>query len=259
MRTIVWFSCGAASAVAARKTLDLCEHPVEIVYCDTLATEHPDNLRFMRACEKWFRQPVKIIRNPDFKTVDEVFEKTGYMSGVRGARCTTEMKKLPRRVFAHPEDTHVFGFTADEGRRISNFEERNPELKLRWVLKSLGLTKTHCFHILANAGIELPAMYRLGYRNNNCLGCVKSSSPGYWSKIRNDFPEVFKRRCEQSRAIGVRLLEMGHHNRVFLDELPAGKTFPYKGENVSCGPECGTSQINGLSSSALAGDKKGEA
>jgi len=242
-KTIAWFSCGASSAVAAKRTL---ENPpdgrkVEIVYCNTLATEHPDNKRFLSQCTIWFGQSIRIISSEDFQTVDEVFEKTGYMSGVKGARCTTEMKKIPRLKFASPDDIHVFGFTSNEPKRIREFESRNPDMRLRWVLRDLGITKADCLAELMTVPIRLPTMYLLGYRNNNCLGCVKSSSPGYWSKIRKDFPDVFKRRCEQSRKLGVRLVEIHHHERIFLDELP-DREFPYKGENISCGPECGVSK-----------------
>lgn len=162
------------------------------------------------------------------------------MSGVRGARCTTELKKIPRLQFAQPDDTHVFGFTANEGRRIIKFERRNPELKLRWPLYDHDITKVDCYSTLTAAGLRLPAMYLLGYNNNNCPGCVKASSPWYWDKIRADFPDVFKRRCEQSRRLGVRLVEIKHHVRIFLDELPPGPfKAPRKPENLSCGPECG--------------------
>lgn len=233
-----WFSCGAASAVATKKAIELYPN-TEPVYCDLLADEHADNLRFLKDCEQWFGQPVRIIKSESFNSVDDVFEKTRYMSGVRGARCTTEMKKVPRLNLAQPDDVHVFGYTADkkELKRRDNFLLHNPDLICRWPLIDLAITKTRCFSILSEAGIALPQMYALGYRNNNCLGCVKSSSPGYWSKIKKDFPDVFERRCKQSRALGVRLIEIRHHERIFLDELP-DRHFPYKGENISCGPEC---------------------
>jgi hypothetical protein len=56
-------------------------------------------------------------------------------------------------------------------------------------------------------------MYDLGYRNNNCIGCVKGGM-GYWNKIRKDFPEVFKARAEQEREVGHSCI-----NGVYLDEL----------------------------------------
>jgi hypothetical protein len=236
-KLIAWFSCGAASAVAAKRALEQNKEVLP-VYCDTMSTEHPDNQRFFDECQEWFGVKILRIKSTEYLSIDEVFEKERYMSGVHGARCTAEMKKVPRHTFCTSYDRHIFGYTADEKKRIRDFKERNHDLLLWLILVDLGITKEDCYQELRKAGIELPAMYRLGYRNNNCLGCVKSSSPGYWSKIRKDFPEVFKRRSEQSRAIGCRLVEIKHHERIFLDELPE-REFKYRGENLSCGPECG--------------------
>lgn len=236
-RIISWFSCGAASAVNTKKNIELHGNLVVPVYCNTLSAEHPDNVRFMAECEQWFGVKVIVISSTKYSSVDDVFDRRTYMSGIKGAICTTEMKKMPRLAWATPDDIHSFGFTCNEGKRIKDFEMRNPELHLLWTLKAHSVTKTECFKILHRAGIALPAMYALGYRNNNCIGCVKSSSPGYWAKIRKDFPDAFNRRCEQSRRIGCKLVEISHHKRIFLDELP-NEDFPYKGENISCGPDC---------------------
>ena len=43
--------------------------------------------------------------------------------------------------------------------------------------------------LIERAGLRLPEMYRLGYANANCVGCVKGGA-GYWNKIRRDFPEL---------------------------------------------------------------------
>lgn len=241
-RILCWFSCGAASAVATKETLKRWgdTHEVLPVCCDTRPSEHPDNYRFAEACIKWWGVPLTLIRNEDYVTVDDVFEKTRYMSGIAGARCTTELKKKPRHAFALPDDFHVFGFTADEGKRRRDFTERNPELKLLWPLFDAGLEKRHCYARIQAAGIQLPAMYLLGFDNNNCPGCVKASSPWYWAMVRRNFPDVFRRRCEQSRKLGVRLVEIKHHVRIFLDELPPGPfNKPRKKQSLSCGPECG--------------------
>lgn len=243
-RVIVWFSCGAASAVAAKLTIeDNPNRDVLIVCCDTRPSEHQDNYRFCNDCEAWWGRKIVFINNPKYKTVDEVFDRERYMSGIRGARCTTELKKIPRLQFANPEDIHVFGFTFDERKRVREFRMRNPELILKWTLVDHCYTKQDCYEELHRAGIELPAMYRLGFDNNNCPGCVKASSPWYWDMVRTHFPIVFNRRCEQSRKLGVRLVKI-EDVRIFLDELPKG---PFKKgnkkENLSCGPECGSPGI----------------
>lgn len=240
-RILVWFSCGAPSAVMAKEAVrrygDV--YDVQIVNCDTRPSENSDNYRFSREVEHWVGRQFTYIRNSKFETVDDVFEKTRYMSGVKGARCTTELKKIPRLQFSLPDDIHSFGFTMDEAKRTRDFRMRNPELRLKWILIESGFTKRMCLQEIERAGIVLPEMYRLGFDNNNCPGCVKSSSPWYWSKIRKLFPAVFKIRCEQSRKLGVRLIEY-KGNRIFLDELPAIE-FKKRGkkENLSCGPECG--------------------
>jgi hypothetical protein len=45
-------------------------------------------------------------------------------------------------------------------------------------------------------------MYKLGYKNNNCIGCVKGGM-GYWNKIRKDFPEDFKKMADLEQEMGV--------------------------------------------------------
>lgn len=233
-RTVVWFSCGAASAVAAK----LAPPDAVIVYCDTMATEHPDNARFFKDVETWIGKPITVIRSSAYATIDDVFMKERYMAGVKGARCTVEMKKVPRFEFQLPDDTHILGLTADEGKRIIKFEANNPELTVRWTLRDAGITKDMCYQYIEDAGIRLPAMYALGFKNNNCIGCVKATSPKYWARVRKFFPVEFYRRAAQSRELGVRLARL-KGERIFLDELPMtiGSSEPVE-ESVECGVLC---------------------
>ncbi len=61
-RIVVWFSCGAASAVAAMLAT-LTYEQVSIVYCDTMESEHPDNQRFFDDVEQDFRFRLEEIKN----------------------------------------------------------------------------------------------------------------------------------------------------------------------------------------------------
>ena len=231
-RVLVWFSCGAASAVAAKTTLE--ENPdAEILYCK-VANEHPDNLRFLADVEGWIGKKIRILTNPDYPDADifSVFRRTGWLVGPAGARCTVELKRRPRERYQQPGDVHVFGMAADEQKRIERFEENNPELYLWWPLLERGITKQDCFNVLRMAGIQPPAMYGLGYRNSNCIGCVKGGK-GYWNKVRHDFPDVFQNMARFERQFGARIFR-----DTWLDELPtnAGK---YESEyNIECGPFC---------------------
>lgn len=235
-RRVVWFSCGAASAVAAKLAVDKYGQDVRIVYCDTSANEDADNVRFMSDVEDWIGVEVETIRSDRFRTVEEVFEARKYMSGPRGAPCTVELKKKPRFAFQHPDDVHFFGMTAEETRRIRQFEKQNHELCLEWILRDWNLSKAACFKIIESAGIALPSKYLRGHPNNNCDGCVKATSPHYWNLVRTDTPDVFQRRAEQSRRIGCKLVRV-KGKRIFLDEL-APDCMEVVREDLSCGPQC---------------------
>ena len=234
-RVLVWFSSGAASAVAAKMGVETYGDRCEVVTCDTFATEHPDNRRFFDDVQRWLGRDIRVIRSERFANIDAVFEQTRYMAGVAGARCTVELKKLPRVEFQGPDDVHVFGYTADEQERADDFEARNPSLHVEWLLIDRGMMKADCFAYLQRAGIALPAMYALGFDHNNCIGCVKATSPGYWNRTRRLFPEVFERRAALSRVLGVRLARV-KGERVFLDVLPPDADAP--DDAIECGPVC---------------------
>ena len=203
-----------------------------------MSAEHPDNLRFFNDVQAWIGKPITVIKSDKYASVDEVFERVKYMSGIAGARCTVEMKKLPREAFQRADDTHVFGYTSDEQKRADQFEDNNPALFVQWILIEEKISKQDCLSMLYKAGIALPAMYSLGFEHNNCLGCVKATSPSYWNRVRKLFPAVFAKRAEQSRLIGCRLVRV-NDERIFLDELAEdaqGDLF----ESIECGPVCQT-------------------
>ncbi len=248
-RTLIWFSCGAASAVAAKIACD--KYPkAEVLYCDTLAYEHEDNARFLRDVSTWIQRDIKILSSKKYRDIFDVFEKTGWLVGVGGARCTMELKRNVRRDYQREGDLHIFGLTCDEQERIGRFERQNPGLDLEWVLDEADVDKTACYRILQEAGIDLPAMYKLGYNNNNCIGCVKGQM-GYWNKIRVDFPEAFYRMAKVERSMDVAICKSykgdGKRKRVFLDELDpeAGRSVPLP--DIECGVLCVTPEATDAS------------
>ena len=230
-RVLVWFSCGATSACAAKIAKEMFKN-VEILYCDTLKYEHPDNKRFMTDCEQWFGSSIKILRSEKYTDIYDVFNKSGWLVGHGMAKCAHYLKRDVREAYQGVNDVHVFGFASDEPKRIAVFEERNPELSLSWVLRDRRMTKQDCLDMISSAGISLPVMYRMGYKNNNCIGCVKGGK-GYWNKIRNDFPIAFRRMAKQERKMGISVIR-----DVYLDQLPLG-VGRYESEyDIECGPSC---------------------
>ena len=235
MRTISWFSCGAASAVATK--LALIDNPdLEIVRC-VVREEHPDNDRFAADCEKWFGKPIiNLIAEEYDGSIFNVIAKRKYVSGVAGAPCTMLLKKQVRQQYERPDDAHVFGYCAEEQARYDNFLDSN-NIKTLVPLIDRGLTHADCLAMIKDAGIELPVMYRLGYQHNNCIGCVKATGAGYWNKIRKDFPVQFWRMAGASHALGVRMVRVSG-DRIFLHQLPEGIGRYQDEPEIQCGSFC---------------------
>lgn len=239
----VWFSCGAASAVALKKTVERYGN-----YCQVRAVNNPikeedeDNRRFLADVGGWVGLAIEDARNVKFPAASavEVWDHEKGMSFPFGAPCTRALKKHARQQWeaTNKPDWHVLGFTADERSRHERFTltERSNVLP---VLIDAGLTKEDCFAIIREARIDLPRAYHQGYPNANCIGCVKAASPTYWNHVRSVHPQVFAERAEQSRRLGVKLA-MVKGKRTFLDELsPEATGRPLKSmKPVECGLFC---------------------
>ena len=220
-RTIAWFSSGAASAVMTK--LALSKNPnVLPVQCDLGNSEDDDNRRFTADCEAWFGKPVLRIKSERYDNIDEVFEKRKYLAGIAGAPCTSEMKVAPRLDFQRPSDLHLWGYTADASdvTRFERMRENYPMMIQRAPLIERGLTKEACLAIIERVGIKPPRVYAMGFPNANCIGCVKASSPNYWSLVRKHFPEVFARRADQDDRFGGNRVRV-NGERIPLSQLPA--------------------------------------
>lgn len=238
-RVVCNFSCGAASAVATK--LAIKEYKtVEIIYCDT-GSEHPDNKRFLTDCEKWFGQKITILKSAKYKNIFEVFEKTRFLSSAYGAPCTGEMKKKPAQEFWRLGDTEVFGYTADEQHRLERWKRDNPERIIKTPLIDKFLTKQDCYGALARAKIELPAQYKLGFNNNNCITCVKArDSLDYWRRVRKYHPAEFQKMAKLEKDIGHAINRQtinGEKQPIFLDDIPPGDPIG-RAPDIQCGLFC---------------------
>lgn len=235
-RAIGWFSCGDASAVAcalAQKDYRNCQD--FIVARMVLGSEHPDNERFAAECARWYNLTITEFRSDKYADSWAVWEDRKYIAGIKGAPCTTELKKAVRFKFQRPDDIHIMGYTAEETKRVDRFRRENPEIECRFPLLEYNLSKADCHAIVRARGIELPMMYRLGFHNNNCIGCPKGGA-GYWNQIRIHFPMQFERMCELSRRLGARIVKRGDE-RIFLDELDP-KAGRHKEVEIGCSAFC---------------------
>ena len=237
----VWFSCGAASAVAAKLTLELYPDCDVKLLNSPILEEDEDNRRFLNDVSAWLGVPIEIVKSQKYpaQSAREVWQKRKFMSSVSGAPCTIELKKKARQDWevANEVDWHVLGFTAEEKNRADRFRltERDNLLP---VLVDQKVTKVQCMEIISEAGIKLPRVYKMGYPNANCIGCVKATSPTYWNLVRDTHPDIFADRAAQSREIGVRLVRVAGE-RIFLDELSPNDTgHPIKDGFAECGLFC---------------------
>ena len=236
-RVICWFSCGDASAVATKLALKKYGGTHEVVVARIcIDSEHPDNDRFASECSKWFGAPIIELRSPDYVDTWAVWEKRKFIAGPKGAPCTGLLKKAVRYEFQRPDDIHIFGYTAEEEGRAKRFVETNFEIAAELPLIEAKLRKPDCHALVRAAGIVLPAMYLLGFMNNNCIGCPKGGA-GYWNMIRRHFPDVFWRMARLSRELGARLVRQDGV-RIFLDELRPETGRQQDEPTIECSPFC---------------------
>ena len=237
----VWFSCGAASYTALKLTLEKYPECKVLALNNPIKEEDEDNQRFLNdAAEKLGVKIISVLNNkyPDASCVD-VWNDRSYMSGVGGAPCTGELKKKARQQWEKDNhvDWHVLGFTVDEKKRHSNFVAGERE-NLLPVLIDSNMTKGDCYKVVELDGLELPRIYKQGYPNANCIGCVKATSPTYWNHVRKIHPDVFQERAEQSERIGAKLVRVKGERILLKDLDPSAKGRPMKDMDFECGIFC---------------------
>jgi hypothetical protein len=242
-RTVVQFSCGAASAVTAKLILAELPHTEVVIVNAFVEQEHADNRRFLADCERWFAHPIEVVMSEKYHgSTYEVWEGKRFMKSQYGAPCSAELKRKAIAPLMRPGDATVIGYTADkrDSERAAKLERYFPDDDFLFPLITRGLTHADCLAMVEHARIVLPMMYRLGYQNANCIGCVKGGE-GYWNKIRRDFPEQFIQiaNIQESLGPGANLFRNRKTGvRFSLRDLPpdAGR---YEDEpEISCGFVC---------------------
>ncbi|GLI99093.1 hypothetical protein Sbs19_29110 [Sphingobium sp. BS19] len=249
-RTIAWVD-GVNSVVMAHMAL-MDDPNIILAHCDLGESVHEDSHRFINDVEQWLGKEIVRLRSTQYATIDEVFEKRRYLSGINGAPCTGEMKIVPRLNFQLPSDTHLWGYTADklDAKRFDRMLVEHPNLRQRSPLIEIGLKKKGTHAILAQHGIKRPWVYEIGMPNGNCPGCVKSSSPFYWALIRKWFPVVFWRRDAQCRKFGAKIVIIGREKgedgkvrniRCYPSDIPADHSTVVRSADFGgCGFHCPT-------------------
>lgn len=213
MKKIVsWFSGGVSSFIATYLVKDVVD---EIIFID-IKDHHEDTYRFIKDCEIVLGKKIQIIKSEKYNLVSDVIKDKKYINSPYGSPCTTELKKKVRLNWEKSQNkilVYVWGYDADEVKRANRIKETMVEYEHMFPLIERHLSKDDVHGYLTLLNIKRPKMYEMGYRNNNCVGCVKGGK-GYWNKIRKDFPEVFNKMAKLEREIGGSCIA-----GIYLDEL----------------------------------------
>lgn len=211
----------------------------EWIYID-IDDQHPDSMRFIRDCEATVGKEIRILRSKEYRCVEDCVRVYGGFKDARNgfAPCTNWLKKRVRKEWEQENSnydlTYVWGFDMQEKNRAEKTVEANPQAEHEFPLIDRNLSKEEVHGLFERTfNFPRPAMYDMGYPNNNCIGCVKGGM-GYWNRIRKDFPAVFESRTRLERAVGHSMLK-DKNGPVYLDELD-----PDRGDmNTEIFPECG--------------------
>lgn len=203
MKRVVWLSGGVSSFIAGYCVRDMVD---EWIYID-IEDQHPDTMRFIKDCERVLGVHVTILRSEEFRNVESVLRRFRFINSPHGAPCTGMLKKAVRKKWENEQfrtgETdlcYIWGLDAGEVKRAERIKESFPEFTHEFPLIDRILSKQDCHAWIDRIGIKRPAMYDLGYNNNNCVGCVKGGK-WYWNRIRVDFPEVFEARAQIERDL----------------------------------------------------------
>ena len=231
---VSWFSAGVSSAVATK----LCIDEIDRIIYTHIDDQHEDTMRFVKDCEAWFGKPVEILQS-HYRNVETATLMRGYgwIKQQKGgaAACTTWLKQRVRKEWEAEQSqplVYFWGMDAGERGRAERLPLAMPKQGHRFPLIERGICKEEAHQMLKAAGIKRPAMYDLGYHNNNCVGCVKQGMH-FWNLTRKHFPEVFAARAALERKLNSSCL-----NGVFLDELDANAGRHDETINDDCGIMC---------------------
>lgn len=238
-RYVCRYSSGCPSAVAAKLAIaEFGAERVEVVKSDT-RSEHKDNERFDREVSEWLGKSITYLASDEYHDIWHVFEKNRFIVSKDGAKCRSALKMVPFYDYWRPSDTLIFGYTSDprDRSRAELLEANSPE-RMRFPLIERDLRRADCLAMIERAGIEIPAMYRLGFKNNNCRGCPKGGM-GYWNKIRQHFPDEFERMAALQRELGPGSAFLKRRGeRITLDQLEPGDGAHDDDQDVECSIMC---------------------
>jgi len=204
-KIIAWWSGGITSAVTCKLCIDIFGlENVRFIFIDT-HNEDEDTYRFLSDCEKWYGAKIETISGVEkYGTVQDIWRKHKSLNVATGAICSTVLKRKVREDWQKENeyDYQAFGFELDEANRAIALTKNHQKAKAIYPLLLFGLSKVECIKIVQEAGLIVPKMYSLGYKNNNCFktGCVQGGI-GYWQKMKREEHLKFEAMAEMEHEL----------------------------------------------------------
>jgi hypothetical protein len=198
MKIICWWSGGITSAVACKLAIERYGvENCEAIMIDT-RNEDEDTYRFKKDCEAYYGLEIQTIDSfgDKYDCIQDVWRKHLSLNTANGAICSSELKRNAREKWEKENtyDHQIFGFEFDskEFKRALGLKLNHPQTKPLFPLLMEGMDKEDCIRFIQDAGIVVPRMYKLGFKNNNCFqtGCIQGGI-GYFQKLNRDFPEKY--------------------------------------------------------------------
>jgi len=195
MIRIIQYSGGAGSFAAAQSCIQ--QHGKEnvvLLFSDT-RMEDPDLYRFLTQTSAYLGVPVTIIA--DGRNPWQVFKDKRFLGNSRVDPCSRILKRELCKTWVEqrytPADCELwFGIDWMEAHRIKNVENWwNPYTCKFPLVEDKAYDKNKLIASLAELGIDMPRLYRLGFPHNNCGGfCVKAGKAHFLHLLKT-LPDVY--------------------------------------------------------------------
>lgn len=202
---VVLFSGGLASfEMADRVISEYGRDSVRLWFFDTFVED--DGLyRFLDRCEEVLDTGIERIA--DGRHPWQVFRDERFIGNSRVPLCNRVLKRelLERLLSAQFPDKSVvlhFGYEWSERSRMLKAEEKWKAngYQVDFPLRRLPLLSSEDLKVLVQrAGIEIPRLYGLGFRHNNCGGACVQAGVGQWALLWRVFPERYRWHEEQEQ------------------------------------------------------------
>lgn len=205
---ICWWSGGITSAVACYLSIEIFGIDRCLFLMIDTKNEHDDTYRFKKDCEKLYGKKIEVIDNfgENYSSIEDVWMKHLSLNVSYGAICSYQLKRVAREKWEKENKFkyQIFGFEFEskEFNRAMSLQMNHPKVNPIFPLLMYGYDKEKCIEFFNSKNIEIPLMYKLGFRNNNCFntGCVQGGI-GYWKKIQKEFPDKFNKMAKLEHTI----------------------------------------------------------